>query len=122
MFRSCYYPILFLILITPSLMKAAPGTYDEAAKELVRVWETKYPLPFKNITKKDPLKQGIRQTVRKSGTYFQYNFEIFMPKYRREGVTPIAMEEGRKLVLYFLWNPVLAEKHRIELGEPNEGK
>ncbi|EMJ87504.1 hypothetical protein LEP1GSC196_0458 [Leptospira meyeri serovar Semaranga str. Veldrot Semarang 173] len=52
-----------------------------------------------------------------------YNFEVFMPKYERKETVAVPKEEGRNLLVFFLWNPGISEEpHRIELGEPHEGK
>ncbi|MCW7467425.1 hypothetical protein EHQ96_02325 [Leptospira levettii] len=113
---------LFL-LVLPCYLSANPGTYEDAAKLLPEIWETKYPLPYGKLTRKDPLNQGIRQISRKKGKYWVYNFEVFMPKYERKETTPVPKQEGRNIHVFFFWNPgIIDEPHRIELGEPHEGK
>lgn len=103
-------------------ISANPSSYDTAETELKKAWDIKYPLPFEKVVKRDPLNRGVKQVVRKSGKYWMYNFEIFMPKYKREGNSANPQQEGRNLILYFLWNPNLSEDpYKIELGEPNEG-
>ncbi|PJZ83388.1 hypothetical protein [Leptospira harrisiae] len=115
--------IIFLFGFFPAVLLAEPGNYDEAAKLLPQIWETKYPLPYGKLIKKDPLKQGIRQVTRKKGKYWMYNFEVFMPKYERKETVAVPKEDGRNILVFFLWNPGVSEEpHRIELGEPHEGK
>ncbi|TGK49861.1 hypothetical protein [Leptospira bouyouniensis] len=115
--------VILSILVLPSVVWASPGNYDEATKLLPQIWETKYPLPYGKLLRKDPLNQGIRQISRKKGKYWVYNFEVFMPKYERKGTTPVPKEEGRNILVFFFWNPGISEEpHRIELGEPHEGK
>ncbi|MCG6146200.1 hypothetical protein [Leptospira bandrabouensis] len=106
-----------------SFLWANPGNYEEAARLLPQIWETKYPLPYGKLTRIDPLKQGIRQVTRKKGKYWMYNFEVFMPKYERKETVALPKEEGRSILVFFLWNPGITEEpYRIELGEPHEGK
>ncbi|TGL88248.1 hypothetical protein EHQ68_10515 [Leptospira congkakensis] len=114
---------IFLLGLFPVILFAEPGNYEAAAKLLPQVWETKYPLPYGKLTKKDPLKQGIRQVTRKKGKYWMYNFEVFMPKYERKETVAVPKEDGRNILVFFLWNPAVTEEpNRIELGEPHEGK
>lgn len=106
-----------------AVLWANPGNYEEAARLLPQIWETKYPLPYGKLTRIDPLKQGIRQVTRKKGKYWMYNFEVFMPKYERKETVALPKEEGRSILVFFLWNPGITEEpYRIELGEPHEGK
>lgn len=115
--------VLFSFLVLPSYLLASPGTYDEAAKLLPQIWETKYPLPYGKLLRKDPMGHGIRQISRKKGKYWVYNFEVFMPKYERKETVAVPKADGRNILVYFFWNPAITdEPHRIELGEPHEGK
>ncbi|XDD48511.1 hypothetical protein AB3N60_18085 [Leptospira sp. WS39.C2] len=115
--------VIFTILVLPCFLWASPGNYEEASKLLPEIWETKYPLPYGKLVRKDPLGQGIRQISRKKGKYWVYNFEVFMPKYERKETTAVPKAEGRNILVFFFWNPGISdEPYRIELGEPHEGK
>ncbi len=112
---------MLLVFAVGSSLSANPGSYSRAEAELGLAWDIKYPLPFRSVEKKDPMGQGIQQVKRQGFVYWMYNFEVFMSKYKREGNSFLAKEEGRKITVYFLWNPNLEDPYRIELGEPSEG-
>lgn len=117
-------PFLILILVFAFLPIFGDGqpSYQKAGKELVVAWEKLYPLPFKNITKQDPLRHGVKFEKRKDKRkVWIYNFNVFMPKYDRNNNEPSAREEGRKILVFFLWEPENSEEmYRIQLGELNE--
>ncbi len=112
---------LLLVLVAGERLNANPGSYSRAETELTVAWDIKYPLPFRSVEKKDPMGRGIQQVKRQGLAYWMYNFEVFMPKYKRDGNSFLAKEEGRTITVYFLWNPNLEDPYRIELGEPSEG-
>lgn len=95
------FSLILLLGFFPTVLWSNPGNYEEAAKLLPQIWETKYPLPYGKLTKKDPLKQGIRQVPRKKGKYWMYNFEVFMPKYERKETVAVPKEDGRNILVIF---------------------
>jgi hypothetical protein len=96
--------------------------YSMARKEISIAWERLYPLPFSKIVNEDPLKRGVFLEKRKDNRQvWIYNFTIFMPKYDRNQNDPKALEQGREILVYFLWEPSnLEEPYRIQLGELNQ--
>ncbi|TGN19658.1 hypothetical protein [Leptospira idonii] len=113
---------ILLLLIAALPVAAESPNYDKAYKELPIAWERLYPLPFQKITKTDPLKKGIQLQKRKDNRkVWVFNFNVFMTKYDLVENLPVPREEGREILVFFLWEPGnLEEPYRIHLGEWNE--
>jgi len=114
--------VLFLLVLSFPLLAETKPNYDKANSELVIAWDKIFPLKFEKIIKEDPLKKGILREKRSDArVVWIYNFTVFMPKYDRNENDPKMREEGREILVYFLWEPgQIEDPYRIQLGELNQ--
>lgn len=119
--RILGFCLLLWFGLSQGLFAESRPDYRKARETLPLAWERLYPLPFDRILKEDPKKLGIQKEKRGDGRIvYIYNFLVFMPKYDRNENEPKKRDEGREILVYFLWEPGNLEvPYRIQLGDLN---